>query len=47
MEEHNSLFIIYRKVIKLADLVQLQRIDAISLLLEWTKNVDIVKYFSR
>ncbi|KOC60522.1 Kinetochore-associated protein 1 [Habropoda laboriosa] len=42
-----NLFIIYKKVIKVADLLKLQRIDAISLLLEWTKNMDLLNYFVR
>ncbi|XP_076628517.1 kinetochore component rough deal [Colletes latitarsis] len=38
---------LYKNVIKIADLLRLQRLDAISLLVEWTKNIDIFKHFSR
>ncbi|CAK9795523.1 Kinetochore-associated protein 1 [Anthophora quadrimaculata] len=47
MKKDESLFVIYKKVIKVADLLKLQRIDAISLLLEWTKNMDFLNYFVR
>ncbi|XP_076239619.1 kinetochore component rough deal [Calliopsis andreniformis] len=46
MEEHN-LSVTYKNVIKVADLLKLQRLNAVSLLLGWTKDEDIFKYFAR
>ncbi|XP_053980593.1 kinetochore-associated protein 1 [Hylaeus volcanicus] len=46
-EKNDCLPIKYKKVIKVADLLHLQRLEAVSLLLEWTKDVDMFKYFSK
>ncbi|XP_076175419.1 kinetochore component rough deal isoform X1 [Ptiloglossa arizonensis] len=46
-EKDDHVLLVYKKVIKVADLLQLQRLDATSLLLEWTKNIDIFKHFIR
>ncbi|XP_076666441.1 kinetochore component rough deal isoform X2 [Andrena cerasifolii] len=47
MGKYDDLSIVYKKSIKVADLLQLQRFHATSLLLESTKNVDVFKYFTR
>ncbi|XP_068973508.1 kinetochore-associated protein 1 isoform X2 [Bombus flavifrons] len=47
IEKDENLFISYKKVMKVADLLKLQRIDAISTLLEQTKSINILNYFIR
>lgn len=47
MEKDNNLFIIYKKLIQAADLLKIQRIHAIYILIEWSKNVKVLNYFIR
>lgn len=47
MGKYDDLSIMYKKSIKVADLLQLQRLHATSLLLESAKNVDVFKCFAR
>lgn len=47
MEKDNSLFTTYKKLIQAADLLKIQRIYAISILIEWSKNVKLLNYFIR
>ncbi|XP_017761105.1 PREDICTED: kinetochore-associated protein 1 [Eufriesea mexicana] len=45
IEEDEELFVISKKVIKVANLLKLQKIEAVSLLLEWTKNLHLLNCF--
>lgn len=47
MEKDNNLFTTYKKLIQAADLLKIQRIHAISILIEWSKNVKLLNYFIR
>ncbi|KZC09900.1 Kinetochore-associated protein 1 [Dufourea novaeangliae] len=46
-EKNGNFVIMYRQIMKVADLLEIQRLDAVSLLLEQTKNIDVFKYFTR
>ncbi|XP_076766662.1 kinetochore component rough deal [Xylocopa sonorina] len=45
LTKDESLFTMYKKVIKVADLLELCRMDAISILLELVKDVNLLNYF--
>nr|XP_031834424.1 uncharacterized protein LOC116427799 [Nomia melanderi] len=47
IQKNDNFIIVYTKIIKVADLLEMQKIDAVCMLLEWTKNIDIFKYFAR
>ncbi|XP_012139927.2 kinetochore component rough deal isoform X2 [Megachile rotundata] len=43
----DSYMLTYKNVVKVATLLKLQKINAISLLLEWTKDINLFNYFYR
>ncbi|XP_078043624.1 kinetochore component rough deal [Augochlora pura] len=47
IQTNDNFITIYRQIIKVAKLLQLEQLDAVSMLLEKTKNIDIFKYFAR
>ncbi|XP_076384930.1 kinetochore component rough deal isoform X2 [Megalopta genalis] len=46
MQRNDNFITLYREIIKVANLLKLEQLDAVSLLLKKTKNIDIFKYFS-